>query len=43
VTNIAAVPEEQVISDQHEMPSPVDAPGLVEIVSERDLLAASIA
>jgi hypothetical protein len=41
VTNIAAVPEEQVISDQHEMPSPVDVPGLVEIVGERDLLAAS--
>ena len=28
--------------DQHEMPSPVDVPGLVEIVSKRDLLAASI-
>ncbi|HKM72045.1 MAG TPA: hypothetical protein VJX94_18645 [Stellaceae bacterium] len=30
-------------SDQHEMPSPVDVPGLVEIVGKRDLLAASIA
>jgi hypothetical protein len=29
--------------DQHEMPSPVNVPGLVEIVGERDLLAASIA
>jgi hypothetical protein len=30
-------------SDQHEVPSPVDVPGLVEIVGKRDLLAASIA
>jgi hypothetical protein len=30
-------------SDQHEMSSPVDVPGLVEIVGKRDLLAASIA
>jgi hypothetical protein len=30
-------------SDQHEVPSPVDVPDLVEIVGERDLLAASIA
>jgi hypothetical protein len=30
-------------SDQYEMPSPVDVSGLVEIVGERDLLAASIA
>jgi hypothetical protein len=29
-------------SDQHEMPAPVNVPGLVEIVSKRDLLAASI-
>jgi hypothetical protein len=29
--------------NQHEMPSPVNVPGLVEIVGERDLLAASIA
>ena len=29
-------------SDQYEMPSPVDVCGLVEIVGERDLLAASI-
>ena len=29
--------------DQHEMPSPVDVPGLVEIVGKRDLLPASIA
>ena len=29
--------------DQHEMPSPVDVPGLVEIVGKRDLVAASIA
>jgi hypothetical protein len=29
-------------SDQHEMPSPVDVPGLVEIVGEPDLFAASI-
>jgi hypothetical protein len=30
-------------SDLHDMPSPVDVPGLVEIVGKRDLLAASIA
>jgi hypothetical protein len=30
-------------NDQYEMPSPVDVPGLVEIVGKRDLLAASIA
>jgi hypothetical protein len=30
-------------SDQHEMPPPVDVPGLVEIVGKCDLLAASIA
>ena len=30
-------------SNQYEMPSPVDVPGLVEIVGERDLLAAAIA
>src|SRR5215472_19300760 len=30
-------------SDLHEMPSLVDIPGLVEIVGQRDLLAASIA
>jgi hypothetical protein len=29
--------------DQHEMPSPVNVPGMVEIVGKRDLLAASIA
>jgi hypothetical protein len=29
--------------DQHEMPSPVNVPGLVEIVGKRDLVAASIA
>ena len=29
--------------NEHEMPSPVDIPGLVEIVGERDLLTASIA
>jgi hypothetical protein len=30
-------------SDQHEVSSPVDVPGLVEIVGKDDLLAASIA
>jgi hypothetical protein len=29
--------------DQHEMPSPVNVPGLVEIVGKRDLLTASVA
>jgi len=31
------------LSDQYEMPSPVDVPDVVEIVGKRDLLAASIA
>ena len=30
-------------NDQYEMPSPVDVPGLVEIVGKRDLLVAPIA
>ena len=29
--------------NQHDMPSPIYIPGLVEIVGERDLLATSVA